>query len=353
MEAKKSKALGIYYVVVGNSFVTEEGVKIEKEEVKNLNKEEIKELHEKKKKTEPLYDFAYAKSQGIIRRHKNKNGNYPLSNKNSQAIREYLEKKSFKPVVEDAPKQKQKLNFQVVVIRIVMACVGVAAVMLSAIYTYRFLLPSNGAFIAVTLSWSMIVFSVVSFDVVIFFWTPKQRWLSFIFGFLWIIVASFSMFSTMAVNYDGYTALEESSYEDNAQINTNRLRIENIDARIEAKKEEALLVSSTIKDYTESVEQVSAWYLQNMQKSLADINKEIQELFNNKDALIEDTPDALITQETKKVSFYDSVERTLSIPARLLHFIVHMLPAIFIDIIAPFSIAVAIFLGGKKNEKRH
>ena len=345
MTEKKSKSLGINYVVVKGCFITETGVKLERQDVENRSTEEIRNIYEAKLKG-PLFDYAHAKSQGIIRKHKNKNGNCPAKS-NAQAFREYVEKKR---ALEKPVRQKRKLDFQVTIIRITMALVGIAAVQLSAIYTYRFLLPSNGLFIAMTLSCSMIVFSVVDFDVIIYFWSKSKKVLAGLFSILWIIVASFSIFSTMAVNYDGYIALEEASYEDNVQTNTNRLRIDNLDARLKAKQEEAATVAATIKDYTESVEQVSAWYLQNMQKNLSEINKEIQELFASKDLLIEETPDSLITEETKKVSFYDSVERILGIPARLLHFVVHMLPAVFIDIIAPFSIAIAIFLGGNKDE---
>lgn len=342
MTEKRSKALGVKYVSTRGYFLTDTGVLFTHDEVNGKSAESIIKTYKQRLEDSVvgkynLYDYAYAKSTGHIRKHKNLNGNYQ--------VRERAKKEE--PVVV---KTKVKPNFQVTVIRIVMAIVGVAAVILSAHYTYRFLLPSNGPFIAMTLSCAMIVFSVVSFDVIIYFWKPRHHGLSIMFSVLWVIVASFSMFSTMEVNYNGYIALEETSLDDNREVNTNRIRLSALELQIEAKKEEIESLTKSVSDYTGSGVTISAWYLTEMQKKVSTASLELQALFDRMDDMLEETPEAVTSTETKKVTFYDSVERITKIPARTLHFVIHILPAVFIDIIAPFSIAIAIFLGGKKDE---
>jgi hypothetical protein len=247
-------------------------------------------------------------------------------------------------------KKKIKLPSYIIVIKAVMTMVGVTAVVLSTMYTYRFLLPTNGSVVSFLLSFSMIVFSVISFDVVILFWKPRHHALSITFAILWVIVASFSMFSTMEVNYNGYVALEEASVEDFSGRVSVRLSIAALERRIEDKKTQVASIQDGIKSYTEKTATVSAWYLGEFQKGLSAASKELQDLYAELDVLIKESPEALVTEETKKVTFYDSIEKIFKVPAKSVHFFIHLLPAVFIDIMAPFSIAVAIFLGKGKEE---
>lgn len=345
---RTSSALGVRYISSNKKFITETGVVFTHDEVRGKSVEEIKALYEERL-TGVLYDYAYTKSTGFFRKHKN------MAEVRAHA-QEMLHENNV--TIEEPQRQKEILSgsqsLPVTILRVVMGLVGMAAILLSANYTTEFLRKSNTSFISYVLSWSMIVFSVAAFDIIVYFWmqpNKKHRLLSGVFAVLWIVVVCFSMFSTMEVNFSRYKALEVASVQDYAQVNTARLSADILMRQIEA-------LERSVKEKTDAAtayanrEVVSAWYLQQFQDDVTATTAKLETAYTELKDVYSQSSEALVTTETRAVTFYDSIEAMFGIQASKVHFIVHILPAVFIDIIAPFSIATALFLGGSVEISR-
>ena len=334
-----SALLGVKYLSANKKFITETGVVFSHDEVRDKSSADLKKMYEQRL-SEELHDYAYTKSTGFFRKHKN-----------PDKLRERLQDMTNDPSVISYKEPGNKIHSSVAVValRIAMLVVGCATILLSANYTTEFLLKSNTMFISVVLSWAMIIFSVSAFDLIIYFWIQHKRsmkLLSFVFAVLWLVVVSFSMFSTMEVNFTRYKALEKESVQEYAGVNTTRLSATALENRIRILETTLQEKRNATAAYSQR-EVVSAWYLLEMQKDVSDAQAKLEAAYSELEQLYKSDSSALVTEETRTVTFYDSIEGMFGIAASKVHFFVHMLPAVFIDIIAPFSVAIALFLGGQ------
>jgi hypothetical protein len=346
MTEKKSELLGVKYITTKDKFLTDTGVMFTHDEVRGMPHDQLQREYEKRLNG-TLYDYAFLKSTGHIRRHKN------MEEIRASAIGKV--KDDHRRPVEMAAmvsRQWSSSGAAVIALRVIMGIVGVFAVFLSANYTTDFLLTSNKPSVAFVLSWAMIIFSVAAFDLIIYFWSRHKNWaLSAVFGVLWVVVVAFSMFSTMEVNFRGYRALEKASVDEFDSTNSARLKIDLARDSVTRLQEEMRAKSEAYTRYAQQTT-VSAWYLTELQKGLDATSKKLDEETKKLESLFEEFSVASISTATREKTFYDVFEELFSIEAGRVHFFVHMLPAVFIDIIAPFSIAVALFLGGLNGTQK-
>lgn len=348
MTEKKSELLGVKYVSTKDRFVTDTGVMFTHDEVRGVPHDVLKKEYEKRLNG-TLYDYQFLKSTGHLRRHKNREElrakaleTARIDNQKPVEMQRLIKAKKSDPFRAD--------GLAVGALRVVMLIVGVFAVFLSANYTTDFLLPSNKPSVAYILSWAMIIFSVAAFDLIVYFWSRHRgKVLSAVFGVLWLIVVSFSMFSTMEVNYRGYRALEKASVEEFDDTNSARLRIDLARETIDRLREEMRSKSAAYESYSQQ-RTVSAWYLTELQKDLSNTSRKLDEETAKLEVLLAESSSAAVTVATRDKTFYDVIEELFGIEAERIHFFIHLLPAVFIDIIAPFSIAVALFLGGSNGK---
>jgi len=354
LEEKYSKHLGVKYVSIENNFLTETGVLFSHGEVKGATIEAKKEAYLKRLE-EPLYDYAYALNAGYLRKHKDPDG------LRSSA---YAKLKAMTPEVLRSAKSFFSLLRvdPISVLILALVAVGCGTSLMSGLYTQEFLTPYHGSFKAAILSWSIIIFSVSSFDLIVVFWSlhgekrsnGRQRryhWLSAMFAVLWVITVAFSMISTASVNYDGFQRMAKESSSENADTNSSRLILSSLAEKKDVAKREWENSIEAAEEYA-SREEYSVWRLGEMQKETSKLSDAYKAILSQEEAIFKDNPDAAISTETRVQTLYDSIENMMGIPAEKVHFAVHTLPALFIDIMAPFSIAAALFLGGIKNGKR-
>lgn len=329
---KHSASLGVKYISLKDKFLTETGVLFDKEEVKNTPTAKVLSLY-KERLDGPLFDYSFAKSTGNLRRHR---------------IEETIRESAIDMLAKKMKGRSGKADFMTLVIRAVMGVIAVIAILLSASYTTEYLSKTQDMWRAVSLSWSMIIFAVVSFDVIFMFWRPKQHALAVVFSIVWIVVTVFSMFSTVSVNFDRYEELLETYAEEVVSVvAAERLSATLLDA-IEAKRNSNEMLASSVAEYSKS-ENVSAWYLSQMMDKVSAAEKELAEMEASLLSSVETASESPHVERKKTI--FDSIEDMFGIKAAKAHFLVNLLPAVFVDIIAPFASAVAIFLGRKKHDE--
>jgi ABC-type multidrug transport system fused ATPase/permease subunit len=335
MKERMSESLGLMYLSTDDKFMTSTGVVMVKADLKGKSHEAVKDLYNKALKSGDLYDYEYAKTTGFFRKRRTEKA-----------------KEDVAPVIAEVKKEKKMIAVPraIRVLIVALYIIGALTVTMSVMYTTKFLLPTNGLAAAIGLSFAMIVFSVVAFELVVIFWSKGTRWVSVIFSILWSVVVTFSMFSTMAVNYDEYNKMAKITKVEYSSTNSNRLLLSSIKERKELKQKDIARKSAAYDDYIKG-EKVADWRKAQLMTAITKAEAELVPIINEEEKIAKETPDAIISSETSEIGFYEQVERLFGVSAELIRFIVFMLPAIFIDIIAPFSIAVAIYLGGKDYGK--
>lgn len=332
-----SKTLHIPYVSLDNGYVTEDGVFFTKEEAK-ADKEIVKRMYEERKKSGPLYDYRYAISTGFLRKHR-------ASQSSKKRFKEKLISGITYEVSTIQQKNRKHVPISIQILRFVMSIIGCIAIALSTSYTYQFLVLTNGPFIALALSSALIIFSVTASTIVVLFLKQHHFALALLFIVIWVIVVTYSMFSTVYVNYSMYYTHTEQKTESIKSVATSSARLKNLEDILQTYKEDLKTKQDLLKSLLEKSS--PAWMVSQVQAEIGKLLNKISDIQKQMDAVYENNEYAAVAQDVieQKRDLYDDLERMFKIPKATLFFAINTLPAVFIDIIAPVAVASATFLG--------
>jgi hypothetical protein len=272
-----------------------------------------------------------------------------------------------KNVVEQVKAQFKKLQvnfdkFFIDVLRIVMLCVGIGAIYMSTIFTYdwgiHFFKVSSDAFI---LSLIMIVFSVVAFQVFQIFKQNGQYGFSAVFFICWVVVLLFSMQSTVAYLYNTRMAKEMQVVSSNVSIDKESLLWDDLITReseqkssIESLKERLSVFDGLLKgvdpdedkkmyeDYNKKISETEG--------KIKESEKELKIIRDSKNDFLSNEQQVGVITKVKKGDFYVWAADILNVDSDMLEFVVSCFPAVFVDVVAPLSISVSLFL--RRREKK-
>lgn len=265
--------------------------------------------------------------------------------------------------------------WNIILIRVLMGFIGIGASVLSCYYTSVWLFEFLPPFLAVFLSFIMILFSVLAFQTIIFIWQQKEhpkrhlkwyRWvvlevrqnfLVVVFSILWVIVAVFSMGSTVAGQYNKYVAQERQQVIEQEQTDTtkNQLLITELKtsekttlSNIDEKKRYREHIVSSLEQFKTIQEQIDKQKEYNdLRRRLTVTDKEIDSLLRTLTTTREEIQELIKTTDytiVVKQDFYTWIATLLGFSKDMIQFIFSIFPALFIDIIAPTGVAVALFL---------
>lgn len=340
IKEKYNKALGVKYVSAKGCFILETGVRLDYSEIQGLSKEEIKEVYNRELSSGISYDYIYTRTTGFVRK---KRG---ITSPKTQIT----------PVQTpiETPKQKEglmkggsKSPYAVMAFRVILLIIGVVAVTMSVYYTGEFLSMQLNKYLAYALSAVMVMFLSVSLEISMLFFEMKGfKVLSVLFIFLWFSVTAFSMVSTMAVNYNNYNLVVIEAEESSKDERSAEGEIQVLERRIVNKEKEINLKENEIHKYMER-EEYSAWYLGELQKGLSKMNTDLDGMYVSVQTLTAKNPDVFVEKKAKEKNFYTLIESIFGFPAEVVQFVLNTIPALFIDIVAPFSIAASISLSSK------
>ena len=396
LEEKISEHLGKPYIYLKEQkkFLCSNGVLFTLEEYKNgidINAE-----YERRTKEDMLYDYAYAKSTGLLRKKLDsspveqtvENGALenekiatespivPEQKKNdetvpkvdvAEAVTNGLQNKvsvhgraredwrDTSEVQNEAEaegqngnsldRQGEKQGFSVVFIVALLGFTSLISGYISTLHTATYLYDYVDMISSWLMSSSVTAYNATAFEVSVIFKSKKRYGLTFVFITLWSMVTLFSMATTVSVFYDRFNFTEAQIAQENKQSDSNKLALEllrtkekDIREAIEFKKKD--IEYRQEKDYATTA----------VRTELNNLQTKLQENLTEQENLLKETPEITEKVTKRKESLFSFLGRLMHLEGGILEFIMSTMSAIFINLISPLSLtAVTEIL---KNNKQ-
>ena len=398
LEEKISKHLGKPYVYLKDQkkFLCQNGVLFTLDEYKNgidINAE-----YERRAKEDMLYDYAYAKSTGLLR---TKRGYSKMLVDSSTAENEALEKqnneglykKSFEKIDAEnlgvteprrnggtAPKvsgddnnglqhkvtvrkdasevrqetegrngnsldkQEEKQGLSVMFIVTLLGFTSLISGYISTLHTATYLYDYVDVFSAWLMSASVTAYNATAFEVSVIFKSKRRFGLAFVFITLWAMVTLFSMATTVSVFYDRFNFIETQIALENKQTDSNKLALELLQ-----KKESDLRESIEFKKKDIEYRQEKDYATTAVRTELNELQEELQKNLSEQQLLLQETPEVTEKVTKRKESLFAFLGRLMKIEGGVLEFIFSTMSAIFINLIAPLSLTAVTELLRKRT----
>lgn len=398
LEEKISKHLGKPYIYLPEQkkFICQNGVLFSLEEYKkgiDINAE-----YERRAKEDMLYDYAYAKSTGLLRK---KRGSKPLSEiiKNdaqklqrkaeenasseySSDLSEWTERNNGGETLQGEASYSKKIcegiqernlssdrrndtssneteeisesyglengnasdGRAVGFIIALLAFTSLISGYISTLHTATYLYDYVDMVSAWLMSASVTAYNATAFEVSVIFKSKKRYGLTFVFITLWAMVTLFSMLTTVSVFYDRFNFNETKIAEENKQADSNKLALE-----ILQKKEADLRESIKFKKNDIEYRQEKDYATTAVRTELNKLQEELQKNLSDQQKLMEETPEVKEEKIKRKESLFAFLGRLMKIEGGVLEFTMSTLSAIFVNLIAPLSLVAVAELRKKKK----
>ena len=395
LEEKISEHLGKPYIYLKDQkkFLCSNGVLFTLDEYKNgidINAE-----YERRTKEDMLYDYAYAKNTGLLRKKRGyskmlvdsspveqtvENGalenekistestSVPEQKKNDETVpkvdvaeavtnglqnkvsvhgraREYWRDTSEGRNGNSLDRQGEKQGFSVVFIVALLGFTSLISGYISTLHTATYLYDYVDMISSWLMSSSVTAYNATAFEVSVIFKSKKRYGLTFVFITLWSMVTLFSMATTVSVFYDRFNFTEAQIAQENKQSDSNKLALEllrtkekDIREAIEFKKKD--IEYRQEKDYATTA----------VRAELNNLQTKLQENLTEQENLLKETPEITEKVTKRKESLFSFLGRLMHMEGGILEFIMSTMSAIFINLISPLSLtAVTEIL---KNNKQ-
>ena len=379
LEEKISEHLGKPYIYLKDQkkFLCSNGVLFTLEEYKNgidINAE-----YERRTKEDMLYDYAYAKSTGLLRKKRDYSKMLVDSSPVKQTVEngalekqnnEGIYKESFEKIATENPsvpeqkkndetvpneaegrnrnsldRQGEKQGFSVIFIVALLGFTSLISGYISTLHTATYLYDYVDMISSWLMSSSVTAYNATAFEVSVIFKSKKRYGLTFVFITLWSMVTLFSMATTVSVFYDRFNFTEAQIAQENKQSDSNKLALEllrtkekDIREAIEFKKKD--IEYRQEKDYATTA----------VRTELNNLQTKLQENLTEQENLLKETPEITEKVTKRKESLFSFLGRLMHMEGGILEFIMSTMSAIFINLISPLSLtAVTEIL---KNNKQ-
>lgn len=330
-----SKNLKVPYVYLKdkNKFLCENGVLFSREEY--LAGLDLKEAYKERSENGELYDYKFARSTGFLRKLQDRS-NVKYDTKQEEVPEVVVEKLSL----------KKKKDSTIITLCVFLSFTSLGSMYMSTLHTATYLYD----YVDVISSWLMSAcitsYCSTAFEVVLLFWERKKKFLPFVFGFLWVLVVTFSMVTTVSVFYDRFNFNEYKTQEDVTKESEEENRNREV---INVLKEKEELLKDSIAQKKKDIEYRSSleWGTRQQQKELEVLQKELNDIYSKKEELVTNTYQAVKEKKEVKIvkeSLWAFLGRILHIDSGVLAFVMSVLSAIFINLISPFSFTVVMSL---------
>ena len=370
LEEKISKHLGKPYIYLKDQkkFLCSNGVLFTLEEYKNgidINAE-----YERREKEDMLYDYAYAKSTGLLRKKRGygQPSEQISDNTERSASGDSLpstEPESFEEVQErssgDNAETRTELDKQeeikgkiengnvsdgraVGFIIALLAFTSLISGYISTLHTATYLYDYVDVFSAWLMSASVTAYNATAFEVSVIFKSKRRFGLAFVFITLWAMVTLFSMATTVSVFYDRFNFIETQIALENKQTDSNKLALELLQ-----KKESDLRESIEFKKKDIEYRQEKDYATTAVRTELNELQEELQKNLSEQQQLLQETPEVAEKVTKRKESLFAFLGRLMKIEGGVLEFIFSTMSAIFINIISPMSLTAVTELLKKRT----
>lgn len=403
LEEKISEHLGKPYVYIKDQkkFLCSNGVLFTLEEYKNgidINAE-----YERRAKEDMLYDYAYAKSTGLLRKKRGYSKMLVDSSPVEQTVEngalekqnnEGIYKESFEKIAAENPSvpeqkkndetvpkvseddtnglqhevpvhgrtggdwrdtsevrhevegrgQGEKQGFSVMFIVALLGFTSLISGYISTLHTATYLYDYVDVFSAWLMSASVTAYNATAFEVSVIFKSKRRFGLTFVFITLWTMVTLFSMATTVSVFYDRFNFTETQIALENKQSDSNKLAL-----GLLQKKEADLRESIEFKKKDIEYRQERDYATTAVRLELEALQKELQKNLSEQQQLLQETPEVTEKVTKRKESLFAFLGRLMKIEGGVLEFIMSTLSAIFVNLIAPLSLTAVTELLKKRT----
>jgi hypothetical protein len=387
VEEKISKHLGQPYIYLNDrkKFLCSNGVLFTLEEFKNgidLNAE-----YERRAKEDMLYDYAYAKNTGLLRKKRGyakkqeilsqdveevqkeqeateearsndedrdteRNGDNSVQRsvsetelpRTNEGGRESALSRRFSSGA-DKPEKAERKNRSIFLIILILAFASVCSMYESTLHTATYLFDYVDMISAWLLSTAVTAYNSSAFEVSVMFHTMKRNFMAFIFMLLWAMVTVFSMATTVSVFYDRFNFNETQIAQENKTVDSNKLGLELLRT-----KEKDLREAIDFKKKDIEYRQEREYATTAVRLELENLQRELQENLTEQQKLLEETPEVMEEKIQRKESLFAFLARLMRIDGGILEFIMSTLSAIFINLIAPLSVTAVIEINRRKEK---
>lgn len=355
---RTSEHLGIPYVYLKDQkkFLCQNGVLFTLEEYKkgiDLNAE-----YERRLKEDKLYDYAYARSTGTLRKKRGQlaeqaekqvsdNTEWTANRENNIKQDESEQKRSEENLQREWFQSDKEENKGRAVLFIV-ALLGFTSLIsgyISTLHTATYLYAYVDAFSAWLMSSSVTAYNATAFEVSVIFKSKKRYGLTFVFVTLWAMVTLFSMATTVSVFYDQFNFQEVQIAQENKDIDSGKLALELLRT-----KEKDLRESIEFKKHDIEYRQEHDYATTAVRKELNELQEALQKNLSEQEELLKATPEITQKVTKRKESLFAFLGRKMNLEGGILEFIMSTLSAIFINLIAPLSLTAVTELLKKKTE---
>jgi hypothetical protein len=261
------------------------------------------------------------------------------------------------------------------VIQVCMGVIGIGASIISIYYTAVWLVEFLPVAFALLLSSIMVGFSVSAFETVILFLSgqvAKSRWTKIFiasgFAVLWIIVSCFSIMSTVAGQYNKHIANIREQTRTGVESGKaswsilQERKADLIKRMAEHRQQTGILnqLLSGMGDIKSRTDNTQLW--NETQYRLSEANKEIMKTSDELNKIRSEEERQI--KESKRSGtilsstgsetlpdFYGWLAGIFKAQRDWIQFIMSLFPAVFVDIISPVGVALALFLRNKYKKK--
>ena len=344
--------------------------------------------YERRAKEDKLYDYAYAKSTGLLRKKRGYTKKQEILSQNVEEVQkvqeateetrsnnegrdtEWNRDNSIQRGVSETElprtgeagredtlsrrvsgrtdrleaKGKSRSSFLIILI---LAFASVCSMYESTLHTATYLFDYVDMISAWLLSTAVTAYNSSAFEVSVMFHTMKRSFMAFIFMLLWAMVTVFSMATTVSVFYDRFNFNETQIAQENKTVDSNKLGLELLRTK-EKDLREAIEFKKKDIEYRQEREYATTA----VRLELENLQKELQENLTQQQKLLEETPEVMEEKLQRKESLFAFLGRLIGLEGGILEFIMSTLSAIFINLIAPLSLTAVIELNKRKGIDR-
>lgn len=360
LEEKISKHLGVPYIEIKHEgelkYLCSNGVLFTDSEYKNYTDLSLE--YERREKEGKLYDFAYAKSTGVLRKKRNTDKKKEEIKKSDKNVQE--ESDNFESVLgrnntnisdnfivrkynDTCIRQNTNSSKSVLVICILLGFTSLISMYISTLHTATYLTDYADLISAWFMSASVTAYNSTAFEVSVLFKNNKRYFMSALFMLLWIFVTLFSMATTVSVFYDSFNFNEYQIAQENKGADSNKLALEMLQ-----KKETDLREAISFKKKDIEYRQEHDYATTSVRNELTKLQEELQTNLTEQQSILETTPEIIEETLKRKESLFAFLGRILHIEGGVLEFIMSTLSAIFVNLISPLSLTAVTELLNKR-----
>lgn len=374
LEEKISEHLGEPYVYLREQkkFLCKNGVLFTLDEYKNgidINAE-----YERRLKEDTLYDYAYAKSTGLLRKKRNQgrtaepereveehagsleqsaseNGNQTLENTEGNSIFPSETWKSKRSDTDgwngsDIDGKKEMQGLSIMVIIGLLTVTTLISGYISTLHTATYLYDYVDVISAWLMSLSVTAYNATAFEVSVLFKKRRRFGLTLVFMLLWSMVTLFSMATTVSVFYDRFSFTEAQITEENHKSDSNKLRL-NLLSTKEKDLREAIMFKKKDIEYRQEREFATTA----VRKELNELQEELQKVLSEQEKILSETPEVMQEETKRKESLFSFLGRLIHVEGGVLEFIMSTLSAVFVNLITPLSLVAVAEIKRKGVDK--